>query len=366
MNEQYTTFSSSCYASSEGQWKEYWQEVRQAQDVMFDAVTAHNLEEMERILSTKEIHPDTAFTHKQTVLHMAAAEGDLRVAELMVRHGASLEARTSLGRTPLILAAIRNDLPMVACLLDLGAKVDAQDYDLNTALHHAAEQCFEEMTRLLLDRGADLTIKNREKNLPADCCSSIAVLELLESRSEGLSRNDYSRTVVGDVILSNSRADHVRKMLKLTKAADYSLVESCAEGPYRSPKAWSGAERLERAANSKIIIIDTDTIREVTLKDFDVHAVLGRGAFGEVYYVEHRGTGQPYAMKVLSKEKVLNNNLVRYANTEKNILKTIRHPFIVKLDYAFQDEDRLYMVLEYCSRGDLESLLTRRKKLPEE
>jgi len=54
-----------------------------------------------------------------------------------------------------------------------------------------------------------------------------------------------------------------------------------------------------------------------------------------VYLVEQISNGKFYAMKVLQKSKIIQNNLKRYAITERNILSTADHPFIVKLHYAF-------------------------------
>jgi serine/threonine protein kinase len=68
---------------------------------------------------------------------------------------------------------------------------------------------------------------------------------------------------------------------------------------------------------------------------FICHALLGKGSFGEVYLVEKRNHRLLYAMKVLSKDKVMNQNLVKYAMTERNVLSITNHPFIVKLNYTF-------------------------------
>jgi serine/threonine protein kinase len=69
--------------------------------------------------------------------------------------------------------------------------------------------------------------------------------------------------------------------------------------------------------------------------DFKVIDTIGKGAFGKVYKVKKRDNGLIYAMKALYKEKVFGKNLVKYAKTERNILSSISHPFIVKLHYAF-------------------------------
>jgi len=98
---------------------------------------------------------------------------------------------------------------------------------------------------------------------------------------------------------------------------------------------------------------------------FRMQMILGKGSFGEVYRVLHKKTGQVFAMKVLRKSKIMGRNLVRYAMTERNLLSYIRHPFIVRLHYAFQTSSCLVLVLQYCSGGSLSSLISREGFLPE-
>ena len=71
-------------------------------------------------------------------------------------------------------------------------------------------------------------------------------------------------------------------------------------------------------------------------------------------------------MKVLEKSKVLKQNLVRYALTERNVLCLAQHPFIVSLNFAFQSSFRLYLILDYCPGGDMGLALSRQRRFTEE
>lgn len=61
-------------------------------------------------------------------------------------------------------------------------------------------------------------------------------------------------------------------------------------------------------------------------------------------------------LQVLQKSRIMSSNLLRYAVTERNILAYIRHPYIVSLHYAFQTPSHLVLVLQYCPRGNLQSV----------
>lgn len=76
-------------------------------------------------------------------------------------------------------------------------------------------------------------------------------------------------------------------------------------------------------------------------------------------------TGQLYAMKVLQKRQVFAKNLVRYVMTERNVLSYVRHPFIVRLHYAFQTDTCLALVLHYCPGGNLSQLIAKHGALRE-
>jgi serine/threonine protein kinase len=94
--------------------------------------------------------------------------------------------------------------------------------------------------------------------------------------------------------------------------------------------------------------------------------ILGKGSFGEVYLVQKQTSKEFFAMKVLQKDKLMGQNLVKYARTERNVLSYTNHPFIVGLNFAFQTKEKLFLILDYCPGGDLGSVLSKDKRFDEE
>lgn len=98
------------------------------------------------------------------------------------------------------------------------------------------------------------------------------------------------------------------------------------------------------------------TKKKVGLDDFNFLAVLGKGNFGKVMLAEAKSTKQLYAIKVLKKESIIENEEIGSAISEKRIFLTAnkgRHPFLINLHSCFQTETRIYFVMEYVSGGDL-------------
>ena len=89
------------------------------------------------------------------------------------------------------------------------------------------------------------------------------------------------------------------------------------------------------------------------MNDFELMRVLGKGSFGKVFLVRLLATKQVYAMKVLKKSEVIRRKQIEHTKTERRIMGTTDHPFIVTLRYAFQSEDKLYFVTDYCRGGEL-------------
>jgi serine/threonine protein kinase len=102
------------------------------------------------------------------------------------------------------------------------------------------------------------------------------------------------------------------------------------------------------------------------LKDFVTISVIGKGTYAKVLLVRHLKDSTLYALKVLKKKYILEKNQERHIMTEKQILSAIEHPFLVKLKMSFQDDKKLYFLLEYCPGGELFSLMAAKEKLTED
>ncbi|MCJ1476030.1 serine/threonine protein kinase psk1 [Lambiella insularis] len=111
-----------------------------------------------------------------------------------------------------------------------------------------------------------------------------------------------------------------------------------------------------------------DVHRKMSAIDFQSLTCLGKGTYGTVHLVKQISTGRLYAQKQFRKASLtVHKRLVEQTKTERVILESInRHPFVVKLYYAFQDHEKLYLILEYAQGGELFTHLATERMFPED
>uniref|UniRef100_UPI003AAD108E serine/threonine-protein kinase MRCK alpha isoform X9 n=1 Tax=Centroberyx gerrardi TaxID=166262 RepID=UPI003AAD108E len=102
-------------------------------------------------------------------------------------------------------------------------------------------------------------------------------------------------------------------------------------------------------------------------EDFEILKVIGRGAFGEVAVVRVKNADKVFAMKILNKWEMLKRAETACFREERDVLVNGDSQWITTLHYAFQDDNNLYLVMDYYVGGDLLTLLSKfEDRLPEE
>jgi len=125
-------------------------------------------------------------------------------------------------------------------------------------------------------------------------------------------------------------------------------------GRKRSSKTMAAASSPARTRSESSS--DLESEQDIALKDFELMKVVGRGAFGKVMMCKKltgEDKGRIYAVKVLIKSVIAAKKQVENTKAERQILLEIRHPFIVRLRYAFQSQEKLYFVTDYYNGGSM-------------
>lgn len=116
-------------------------------------------------------------------------------------------------------------------------------------------------------------------------------------------------------------------------------------------------DKSSAETNTKIIAINKHA--------FEFLYAIGRGGFGKVWKVTHKKYKKVFALKEMSKAKVIDKRSERSIKAERDLLSRLRHPFIVNMHYSFQDVHNLYLVMDLLTGGDMRYHLSNmnRKKL---
>ncbi|KAF8336558.1 uncharacterized protein EI90DRAFT_3119810 [Cantharellus anzutake] len=103
--------------------------------------------------------------------------------------------------------------------------------------------------------------------------------------------------------------------------------------------------------------------KKITVNDFEMMRVLGKGCAGKVLLVKHKASSSLYALKAITKRHVLAHQELQHTLTEQAVLKRMaregQDPFVVKLWWSFHDKENLFLVMDFHPGGDLATQLAR-------
>ncbi|XP_058458944.1 citron Rho-interacting kinase [Malaya genurostris] len=172
--------------------------------------------------------------------------------------------------------------------------------------------------------------------------------DLILGRSTPAVENHFSATIdqVGDISLETaiSREGLLDSL--------FLLYEECSKDALKKRD-----KNVSDFVNKYRPIVKETRSMRVNVNDFDVKSLIGKGYYGEVHLVYERGNknGEVYAMKKMCKAMVTSTQI----REERDIMASRRSEWITSLQYAFQDQECLYLVMEYLPGGDLLSLMIR-------
>eukprot|EP01031_Cornospumella_fuschlensis_P038628 gene38628-46959_t len=101
---------------------------------------------------------------------------------------------------------------------------------------------------------------------------------------------------------------------------------------------------------------------EFGIKDVDLLETISTGVFGRTRLVRSLKDKRYYALKIMKKVRIVNQNQMTHVQNEIKILARLRCPFVVDLHAVFQDENSVYLLLQYVPGGELFSYLRRDKR----
>ena len=102
-----------------------------------------------------------------------------------------------------------------------------------------------------------------------------------------------------------------------------------------------------------------------SIREYESLSIIGRGAFGEVHVCRKIKTGEIVAIKKIKKNVLIKKNQVIHIMNEQQFMSKVKSPWIVDLKASFQEQEYLYLVMEYCPGGDLMNLFIEKDILPE-
>ena len=159
--------------------------------------------------------------------------------------------------------------------------------------------------------------------------------------------------------------DEIREVLRPIRPRSanksrMSLDAKTMQGTHESPPKRA----LQRRTSAPALLMQR---KQLGIDDFELMHLIGQGGVGKVWYAVKKDSGQEFAVKIIDKHQIIGSSSVGRVLAEREIMTRLEHPFVISLHFAFQDDTRIFFVLDYLRGGDFFRLMKKipNKKIPE-
>ncbi|KAF8510571.1 kinase-like protein [Hysterangium stoloniferum] len=193
------------------------------------------------------------------------------------------------------------------------------------------------------------------RSLPASTAALVAL-----SRNASVISSSSSNSSSSSLLQNIPRANRIRTFSspRARSPAGASPAPGRAKAPPYLSRELAGNRFTQQNSKSRTSSVSG----RLSVNDFEFGDVIGEGSYSTVMAAVYPPTKKTYAIKVIDKEPLIRKNLARIAGIEKAALATLsatNHPGIVRLYWAFHDQWRWYLVLDFLPGGDLQSRINR-------
>ncbi|KAL5117124.1 Serine/threonine-protein kinase [Pleosporales sp. CAS-2024a] len=133
--------------------------------------------------------------------------------------------------------------------------------------------------------------------------------------------------------------------------------QDAKSGKGEQPTGQAGAEWIKVAFGTGEMKVGVNFVENrqdrLSIDDFELLKVVGKGSFGKVMQVQKKDTHRIYALKTIRKAHIISRSEVAHTLAERSVLAQINNPFIVPLKFSFQSPEKLYLVLAFVNGGEL-------------
>ncbi|CAK7337072.1 unnamed protein product [Dovyalis caffra] len=182
-----------------------------------------------------------------------------------------------------------------------------------------------------------------------------SALQSMLDRLEDLKYSIQDRKV--DALIVETFGRRIEKLLQEKYVQLCAQIDDEKSDPSNHMADEDSSEENDAVRSLRTSPINMSSKDRTSIEDFEIIKPISKGAFGRVFLARKRATGDLFAIKVLKKADMIRKNAVESILAERNILISLRNPFVVRFFYSFTCRENLYLVMEYLNGGDLYSLL---------